>query len=275
MHNAPKAAGDAGDAESHDGRVSVALSSETDGPGASTVGPVSGVVDVEASFRAAVPAPLVHPTSTRTIDQPRTISFMIISLASIAQVRGRREPKNTRLQAFAHQLQPTRTSDYCGFDPHRVRRRGVLVGGGLAVNAKVRAAKKIVGRCSIVLAVPFGTGCALDSSKTGPTEATTTTAEAWTTNVGHTRSQHVLTISLPVGVALDSVVLSARGSIRIGDGTNVKGSPDASSKVTNTGTGHTDIGVAAALQDVLSLGPITLHSGAQIDGSVTSAATVL
>ncbi len=143
------------------------------------------------------------------------------------------------------------------------------------MNAKVRAAKKIVGRCSIVLAVPFGTGCALDSSKTGPTEATTTTAEAWTTNVGHTRSQHVLTISLPVGVALDSVVLSARGSIRIGDGTNVKGSPDASSKVTNTGTGHTDIGVAAALQDVLSLGPITLHSGAQIDGSVTSAATVV
>src|SRR5258708_20679060 len=149
MHNAPKAAGDAGDAESHDGRVSVALSSETDGPGASTVGPVSGVVDVEASFRAAVPAPLVHPTSTRTIDQPRTISFMIISLASIAQVRGRREPKNTRLQAFAHQLQPTRTSYYCGFYPHRLRPRGGPLGGRLASTPQVTAPTKISGRVSV------------------------------------------------------------------------------------------------------------------------------
>src|SRR5260370_37683380 len=102
MPNAPKAAGDAGDAESHAGRVSVALSSETDGPGASTVGPVSGVVDVEASVRAAVPAPLVHPTRTRTIDQPRKVSFMIISLGSRAESPGRSAPKQQRDQRVAH-----------------------------------------------------------------------------------------------------------------------------------------------------------------------------
>lgn len=81
-----------------------------------------------------------------------------------------------------------------------------------------------------------------------------------------------LSVSLPIGVPLRDIALSATSSIRISDRVQVRPEPgsDTAAVMSNTGPGETEIGADSISRDLRSFGSVVLRERATIIGDVVT-----
>ena len=87
----------------------------------------------------------------------------------------------------------------------------------------------------------------------------------------------LVSLQLPRGVGLHSVVLGGTEVVTVADGVAITAStPDGALAVTSVGTGETNLGVETRIAgDVTSVGPVKLRDRAVVEGDVTTAAELL